>query len=172
MKLYEIADKYRAALDALRVDAETGEVFGTEQIETVSGELDEKLTACIIRLRELDNDSDFCKNEIARLRNIKKSVDGQREWLSRHITECMEGTNKRKIDDPRARAYLRNTERVIVQNGDDLPEKYCRVETVKKPNLTAIKQALKSGEQVSGAYIENGTSLILQRSRGEADEHL
>lgn len=163
MKLYEIADKYRNALDALSVDAETGEVSGVEQVDAVEGEFDEKLTACAIKIRELDNDSAFCAAEISRLRDIKKSVDKKRKWLAVYVADAMSRTGKRRIDDPRARAYLRASERVVVDA--DLPAEYYRVKTVKEPDLTAVKKALKAGESVRGARIEAGTTLILQREK-------
>ena len=165
MKLYEIADKYRNALDALSVDAETGEISGIEQVDAVAGEFDEKLTACTIKIRELDNDSAFCAAEIARLRDIKKSVDKKRKWLAVYVADNMSRTGKRRIDDPRALAYLRASERVVVDA--ELPAEYYRVKTVREPDLTAVKKALKAGELVRGARIESGATLILQKEKSK-----
>ena len=169
MRLYDIAEEYRTALDAITVDEDTGEVFGIDALEMVSGVLDDKLTACVIKLRELDADASICKDEIARLRAVKTSIEKRREQLAAYITECMNNAQKTRIDDPRARAYLRQTERVVVEDAEALPENVCKVEMVRKPDLKAIKQAIKDGMLCSAAHIEDGTALILQKRKEEAE---
>ena len=60
---------------------------------------------------------------------------------------------------------MRASERVVVDA--ELPAEYYRVKTVREPDLTAVKKALKAGELVRGARIESGATLILQKEKSK-----
>ena len=52
MKLYEIANQYRDAMDNIEVD-ENGELLNADQLEAVDGAFDDKAEAVAVYIKEL-----------------------------------------------------------------------------------------------------------------------
>jgi hypothetical protein len=54
---------------------------------------------------------------------------------------------------------VRATDIVSITNQDALPEQYIRVKTTVEPDKTALKAALKEGQEIPGAALSKSFSL-------------
>lgn len=54
--------------------------------------------------------------------------------------------------------------KAVVYNEDQVPGKFMVVKTSRRPDMKAINEALKSGEQVSGARLDNGGQALQVRT--------
>lgn len=160
MKLYEISDAIRAALDHIELDEETGEILSADALHAVEAEASEKIEATALYLRELDAEAKAAKDEADRMIARVKSMQKRSDYLKAMLLDAMHATGK--VKTARVTVSIRTTQAVAVDEGADLPEAYTTVKTTVSPNKVAIKQALLDGVEVPGCHIEERESVQIR----------
>lgn len=160
MKLYEISDAIRAALDHIDVDPETGEILNADNLHAVEAEASDKVEATALYLRELDAEAKAAKDEADRMIARVKSMQKRSDYLKSMLIEALHVTGK--VKTARVTVSIRTTQAVEVSEGADLPEAYTTVKTTVSPNKIAIKQALLDGVEVPGCHLEARESVSIR----------
>lgn len=160
MKLYEISDAIRAALDHIDVDPETGEILNADNLHAVEAEASEKIEATALYLRELDAEAKAAKDEADRMIARVKSMQKRSDYLKSMLLEALHATGK--VKTARVTVSIRTTQAVAVDEGANLPEAYTTVKTTVSPNKVAIKQALLDGVEVPGCSLEARESVSIR----------
>mgnify|MGYP000864234277 FL=1 len=160
MKLYEISDAIRAALDHIDVDPETGEILNTDNLHAVEAEASEKIEATALYLRELDAEAKAAKDEADRMIARVKAMQKRSDYLKSMLLDALHATGK--VKTARVTVSIRTTKAVEIAEGADLPEAYTTVKTTVSPNKTAIKDALSAGIEVPGCHIEERESVQIR----------
>lgn len=160
MKLYEISDAIRAALDHIDVDPETGEILNADNLHAVEAEASDKVEATALYLRELDAEAKAAKDEADRMIARVKSMQKRSDYLKAMLIEALHATGK--VKTARVTVSIRTTQAVEVSEGADLPEAYTTVKTTVSPNKVAIKQALLDGVEVPGCSLEARESVSIR----------
>lgn len=160
MKLYEISDAIRAALDHIDVDPETGEILNADNLHAVEAEASDKVEATALYLRELDAEAKAAKEEADRMLARVKSMQKRSDYLKAMLLDALHATGKVKTG--RVTVSIRTTQAVEVSEGANLPEAYTTVKTTVSPNKVAIKQALLDGVEVPGCHLEARESVSIR----------
>ena len=160
MKLYEISDAIRAALDHIDVDPETGEILNADNLHAVEAEASDKVEATALYLRELDAEARAAKDEADRMIARVKSMQKRSDYLKSMLLDALHATGK--VKTARVTVSIRTTQAVEVSEGADLPEAYTTVKTTVSPNKVAIKQALLDGVEVPGCSLEARESVSIR----------
>lgn len=160
MKLYEISDAIRQALDHIELDEETGEILSADELHAVEAEAAEKIEATALYLRELDAEAKAAKEEADRMLARVKSMQKRSDYLKAMLLDALHATGKVKTG--RVTVSIRTTKAVEIAEGADLPEAYTTVKTTVSPNKVAIKQALLDGVEVPGCHIEERESVQIR----------
>lgn len=160
MKLYEISDAIRAALDHIDVDPETGEILNADNLHAVEAEASDKVEATALYLRELDAEAKAAKDEADRMIARVKSMQKRSDYLKSMLLDALHATGK--VKTARVTVSIRTTKAVEIAEGADLPEAYTTVKTTVSPNKIAIKQALLDGVEVPGCHIEERESVSIR----------
>ena len=160
MKLYEISDAIRQALDHIELDEETGEILSADALHAVEAEASEKIEATALYLRELDAEAKAAKDEADRMIARVKSMQKRSDYLKSMLLDALHATGKVKTG--RVTVSIRTTKAVEIAEGADLPEAYTTVKTTVSPNKVAIKQALLDGVEVPGCHIEERESVQIR----------
>lgn len=160
MKLYEISDAIRAALDHIDVDPETGEILNADNLHAVEAEASEKIEATALYLRELDAEAKAAKDEADRMIARVKSMQKRSDYLKAMLIEALHVTGK--VKTARVTVSIRTTQAVAVDEGANLPEAYTTAKTTVSPNKVAIKQALLDGVEVPGCHLEARESVSIR----------
>lgn len=160
MKLYEISDAIRAALDHIDVDPETGEILNADNLHAVEAEASDKVEATALYLRELDAEAKAAKDEADRMIARVKSMQKRSDYLKSMLLDALHATGK--VKTARVTVSIRTTQAVEVSEGADLPEAYTTVKTTVSPNKVAIKQALLDGVEVPGCSLEARESVSIR----------
>lgn len=156
-KAHLAVEEYRRARQAL-LD-EYPELAGDEPalLDTLEGMTDAAdVVALHIRL---------ARDDEAMAHGLDNIIKGLAERLQRYIARAsrnrgvalsvMQETGLRKVTMPDFTASVRPTPpKVVVTDVDKIPDSLFRVS--RSPDLRAIKEAIESGETVSGAEISNG----------------
>ena len=160
MKLYQISDAIRQALDHIELNEETGEILSADELHAVEAEAAEKIEATALYLRELDAEAKAAKEEADRMLARVKSLQKRSDYLKAMLLDALHATGKVKTG--RVTVSIRTTKAVEIAEGADLPEAYTTVKTTVSPNKTAIKDALSAGIEVPGCHIEERESVQIR----------
>ena len=160
MKLYEISDAIRAALDHIEVDEETGEIIAADELHEVEALAADKVEATALYLKEEDAEIKALKEEIDRMTARLKSKTKRNDYIKSMLLDALHATGK--VKTARVTVSIRTTQAVEVSEGADLPEAYTTVKTTVSPNKVAIKQALLDGVEVPGCHIEERESVQIR----------
>lgn len=160
MKLYQISDAIRQALDHIELDEETGEILSADELHAVEAEASEKIEATALYLRELDAEAKAAKDEADRMIARVKSMQKRSDYLKAMLLDALHATGK--VKTARVTVSIRQSQVVEIAEGANLPEAYTTVKTTVSPNKVAIKQALLDGVEVPGCHLEARESVSIR----------
>ena len=157
LSIYSIPHEIEMALNAMTIDEETGEVIGWERLDELTQGAADKIanTARFIRYAEVQIDAmdKVIANIKARKQSAQNLVDKLRVKVVQALLALPDG--KRKIEEPDIKVSTRKSESVSLDDESLLDKKFVKVEVITKqsPDKKAIKEAIKSGEEVKGAHL-------------------
>ena len=153
MKLYEIDE---AIMNC--VDAETGEIIDTEQLDKLQMERDTKIENVACWIKELKAEAEALKAEKMAFDERQKVADNKAESLKKWLAYALNG---QAFKTTRASVSFRKSQKVEIADIYKVDENYLRY---KEPEAdkTAIKEALKAGKTVAGATLVENTSVIIK----------
>ena len=159
LSLWGLSSEYIELYNALieSADEETGEVNIdiSKALEKVQGAFEEKAITTATVYRALGKYSKDIDEEIKRLQALKAHTDRQQKKVEQYLTEACERTGTESIKGIYANiSFKTNPPKVVLDDESLIPEEYITIKTERKPNLTAIKEAIKSGKEVAGAHLE------------------
>lgn len=99
---------------------------------------------------------------IAESRERQERLNRRAETRRNMVLKLMSLAGLQKLEQPDFTASIRNSApKVIVADEEAIPTDYCRITTT--PDKTAIKEALKAGKEVAGAFLSNAEPTIALR---------
>lgn len=152
-RLYDFTDEYLQAFDAIRVDEETGEVLGLEELETVNAQLEDKLEAVACYIKSLACLAEGIKAEARSLTKRQMALEAKILRLKKYLMQNMEATGKKGLETAKCKISFRGSSRVEIVQEDKLPAECWVVSESKRPDKAAIKKLLAAGGSVPGAVL-------------------
>lgn len=164
--LFNLAKEYTDLFNALisTADEETGEVDVdiASALANARGTFEEKAIATATVSRMLGNTVEEVSKEIDRLKRLKAHLEHEDGRVKEYLKKAMEMTGTEKVQGISASISFRQSEQIVIDNEEELPEEYITVKTTYAPNKTAIKTAIKAGREVPGAHIETVKNLQIR----------
>lgn len=154
MTLYEMSNEYRSIKDRLEVDPDTGEILNLDLLEQMEGQIYDKTEAVAIFIKELKAESEMIAAEEKALKERKESKIKKAESLTRYLGNMMTMNAMPSFETSKVKVSSRKSEAVVVAENAEIPEKYLVTMTEVKPDKTALKKAIKSGEEIPGVIVE------------------
>lgn len=159
MQLYKLADSYQYLYDR----AESGD-FDEETIkdtlESIEDSFDDKAVNTAYILKNLQASEKIIAEEIKRLTERKKSLVNNQKRLKDYLLFNMQKVNKTKIKSDIFTLSIRNSQAVEVEDLNKLNKGYLKISY--SPDKTKIKDAIKGGEDVTGAKLVTNQSLNIR----------
>ena len=140
-----------------------------EALSELKGDFNSKAESVSLYIKELEAGTKLLGESIKNLQSRKKAMENKVEHLKSYLLASMETVGESKIETDKVRITVRSgvpsvsvfDEKAFINqykgNRDDLL-KYSEP-TI---NKTAIKEALKSGEDIAGATLESKKSIIIK----------
>lgn len=119
-----------------------------------------KVNAIASYFRELEMTVKMAKIESKRLKELADYYERRQERLKQVLKYSMEAHGIEKIETDKFRISFRKSESIEVDDVEQLDDKFCTVKV--SANKTAIKQAIKAGEEVCGARIVVNNNLQIK----------
>ena len=152
-------------------DTEDGVIFESDEelakkIDEVQLDLDTKIENIGCFIKNLEAENEALDKELDNLKKRKKTndnkIDGLRRYLDGYLTATIIDDNKRakwKFKTAKVILGYRRSSKVEVPDIEKLDKKYIKIKTELSADKTAIKEAIKNGEEVKGAYIKENINL-------------
>ena len=153
MILYEID---QAIMNCL--DNETGEIIDAELLDSLQMERTEKIENVACWIKELKAEAEALKAEKMAFAERQRVAENKAESLKNWLAYVLKGE---KFKTTRASVSFRTTDKVEITDIMELDENFLRY---KEPEAdkTAIKEAIKAGQEVAGATLVSNTSVIIK----------
>ena len=166
MNLYGLTEDCKNLYDAIlaSADEETGEAdlsLVTALCER-QDEWEKKAVSVACVYRALDGDSARVGREIERLTAIKKRLERERDRIKDGLDAACKTLGVESVKGMYANISYRASEQTVIDNELELPEQFINVKEVRTLNKTAIKDAIKAGEEVPGAHIERKKNIQIK----------
>lgn len=161
MTLYEITGELLALLE-MAENPDTDPETLQDTMEAVTGELEEKAEGYGCVIRQLEYDAAALATEIKRLTNRKRAIEENVQAMKTRLQDAMTATGKTKLKTNLFSFTVRkNAPALMVTDEDKIPERYW---VLPEPVLdkAALKDDLKSGQEIPGATLTQGESLQIR----------
>lgn len=160
--LYQIEQEYLNIVQSI-IDA-GGEI--TEEQETalsISKEQLQNKGVCYgFIVKELEGNIDLIDLEIKRLNALKKPLVNSIDRLKNNLSQAMQMFEVTELKTPLLKINFRKSESVEIEDLNLLDSNYIKVVTTKTADKIAIKDAIKSGENVQGAVLVTNQNLQIK----------
>lgn len=161
MKLYEIPEQYRQALESIDVDEDTGEILNADALNQFEMDAKEKIECAALFCRELEAESECLLKESDRLFSRSKSIDKRIARIKALIQEALVPFNG-KVKTPRITVYERRSTSAVVDDFNKIPDEFKKTKTEILINLSDLKKAINAGAEIEGAHLVNKTSVVMR----------
>jgi uncharacterized small protein (DUF1192 family) len=143
---------------------EEGEL--TPELETAlainQNELQEKAINYGYVVKSLEGDISAIDEEIKRLQALKKAKSNAIDRMKESVSNAMQLYGMEKLTSPTLSLSLRKSESVDVDLTEALPNDFKITKVTVTPDKIAIKQALKQGENITGATLKINYNLQIK----------
>lgn len=170
MTLYDI-DAQIAALDGaaeddMLIDQDTGELVSVAQaLDALRMEREAKLENVACWVKNLSAEADAIREEENRLVKRRKAAETKaanlKAWLLSAMTREDGTTDKLKTGRVMV-SVKKNPPSTVVDDEALLPWAYKTVKEIVAQDKAAIKAAILAGEEVPGAHLEYGRSVVIK----------
>lgn len=159
MNLYELTDSYLKVLELI----ENGEEGLEDTLESLNDTIELKADGYARIIRSLEANAVALKTEIDRLTNRRRSIENSIDRLKENLKNAMIATGKEKIKtDLFNVTVVNNPVAVNVIDEKLIPEKYFKVEIIRKLDKLSLRDAIKNGEEIQGAELMQGKGLRIK----------
>lgn len=100
--------------------------------------------------------------ETKRIREIKNKYATRQDSIKKTIGYYLEQTGQKKALLGTHEVSLKNSESVDVQSIDDLPDECKRTKIIIEPDKVTIKDMLKKGQKIEGAFLVQNKNVIIK----------
>ncbi len=168
--LYEITREALELASLLETEELTPEL---EQMLVINQEkMEVKVNNYAKVIANIQSDSDAIDQEIKRLKAMKESKERAITRLKDAVREAMLVSAIDKIESPLFKLSLRRSEAVEVDIVEALPSQFVNIKNVVTADKVAIKEAIKRGENITGARIIENFSLQIKWHRRQYNKPL
>lgn len=161
MNIYDLTNEYTALLDMLEDPDVDPEVL-QDTMEAIGGEIEDKADSYAKVMKVLEGDVNTLDAEIKRLgtkkQTLKNNIDRMKNTLEMAMRACEKPKFKTTLF---SFSIQKNPARVVISDESKIPAAYWD-QPDPVINKTRIKDALKAGEQIDGATMEQGESLRIR----------
>ena len=129
---------------------EDGEVLNIDELDALELEKKEKLENIGLWIRNLEAEKDAVSNQKKIFADREARLGKKIDSLKGYLTYALDG---QKFSTDKVSVSFRKSQSVKITDEHLVPDSYCEMQMVRRPNKTNIKEALKRGETVMGAEL-------------------
>ena len=151
MKLYEINEQIMACID-------NGEIIDTDKLNELQIAKDEKIENLALWYKDLIAEANALKEEKEAFAEREKAAKNKAESIMNYLSYVLNGEN---FKTTKCALSFRKSERTVIDDIYSIPEIYLKY-AEPKADLTEIKKAIKNGEEIKGAHLEEAQNIQIK----------
>ena len=161
--LFDLSQNYVDLFDSID-DPDITEQALQDTLEALDGAIEVKVSNGIGLIKSLQNLEDGISSEISRLAARKKTVQNRIQYIKDWYKQNLETMQTSKVQTPRGTmAIVKNPSSLVIDNPEDIPDQFkIPIPATFELDKSKIKDALKTGDLITGAHLEQGTSLRIR----------
>lgn len=161
MTLYEITGQFVELLTWAE-DPDVDEQAFQDTLESLTAEIEEKADGYAKIIRQLQGEVEAIKAEVDRLTNRKTAIENHITFMKKNLEQSMIATGKEKFKTELFSFNIQNNPASVVLDVDEdkVPDQYSVI--TKKVDKKGILQAIKNGEEIEFAHLEQSRSLRIR----------
>lgn len=157
--LYEISQRYNAVMALLDDDSIPQEDVNNALV-LIDDELQNKGENILSFLQKLDDIEEQAKRRKKEIDTYIKGIASKKKRLEKACLYALDNMQVKSILTSKGEMKIKkNPPSVVIDDVHAIPREFISTKIELVPNKTAIKNAIKAGKEVSGAHLEQGTSL-------------
>ena len=153
MKLYEIN---QSILEC--IDNETGEIIDADKLNELQIAKDEKLENLALWYKDLLAEANALKEEKETFAEREKAAKNKAESIKNYLSHVLNGEN---FKTTKCALSFRKSEKTVIDDMYSIPESFLKY-SEPKADLTEIKKAIKNGEEIKGAHLEETQNIQIK----------
>ena len=153
MKLYEIN---QSILEC--IDNETGEIIDADKLNELQIAKDEKLENLALWYKDLLAEANALKEEKEAFAAREKAANNKAESIKNYLSHVLNGEN---FKTTKCALSFRKSEKTVIDDIYSIPESFLKY-SEPKADLTEIKKAIKNGEEIKGAHLEETQNIQIK----------
>ena len=153
MKLYEIN---QSILEC--IDNETGEIIDADKLNELQIAKDEKLENLALWYKDLLAEANALKEEKETFAEREKAAKNKAESIKNYLSHVLNGEN---FKTTKCALSFRKSEKTVIDDIYSIPESFLKY-SEPKADLTEIKKAIKNGEEIKGAHLEETQNIQIK----------
>ena len=153
MKLYEIN---QSILEC--IDNETGEIIDADKLNDLQIARDEKLENLALWYKDLLAEANALKEEKETFAEREKASKNKAESIKNYLSHVLNGEN---FKTTKCALSFRKSEKTVIDDIYSIPESFLKY-SEPKADLTEIKKAIKNGEEIKGAHLEETQNIQIK----------
>jgi hypothetical protein len=155
MKLYDILENHRSALEAWCEDDETPAECWADTLEGIEGEFEDKARAYIAVILELEADEDAGMAAAKKITASAKAKGNRAAYLRANLLTGLQSIGKTEIKFAEFCAKLPKPKPSLkIDDADSVPAMYKTTSVVVTIDNAFLKQQLVDGVEIEGAHLE------------------
>lgn len=160
LTLYQMTAEAQELAKILKADDVDDQTI-LDTLESIGLDIASKGSGYIAVLKELEVWEKAFEEEEKRLANCKKIMKSRKDLLKKRLKECAELLGLKKIETERGIISIRKSPPSLnIQDEKLIPPSFSTIIPEHlEPNKEAIKEALRSGKEVPGCQLMQGTYL-------------
>jgi hypothetical protein len=161
LSLFEVAAEYRAAVEKLS-DLDLDDQTLADTLESLPGELEVKAKNVAMFARDLEATAASIKDAEAQMAARRKAIENRAAGVRRYILSSMQLAGMTKIECPHFALTVKNNPPAVeIYEPLSVPAAFMKQPEPPppSPDKTAIKEAIKRGEEVPGCRMTQGKRL-------------
>lgn len=168
MKLYELTEQYQA-LSAMMDDPEIDPQAVQDTLEGLDGDVTEKADGIACIIKDCLSDEAALKAEAKALTDRAKAKKGKAAWLTDYLFRQMQAMGKTEIETARNLLKIKKNpaavkiedENAFIAWATSDHEEFLR-QAAPEINRAAVKDALRAGQEIPGAALEQAEKLTIK----------
>ena len=159
--LFDAAQQVRDSLG--KIDPNTGELIETY---SESRELfEKKAVACVAYAKDEESAIEAAEGLLKQMQHKVRTRKERLERFKDYMADCMRSTGITSVEHEAglfsAKLYIDRDESLVIEDGAIFPPELCNTPKQPEPSKTKIKDAIKAGQPINGAYIVRKDRLTL-----------
>jgi len=154
--LYELTSEW---LQVYEMVGEVDQEVIDDTLESIEGEIEDKAEGYGRVIAQLNADADALAAEIRRLQAKKKAAENAVDRMKHRLQESMDAIGTKTIQTRLFKFRIqKNPPKVVIDHPEAVPEVYL-IPQDPKVDTKGISEALKRGDTIAWAHLEQGESL-------------